>query len=733
MGDSEEVVMMAAKRDGRSVMRLERMFRSEIDDKLLLHVAGGPHKGILIAKAVDNLKDVEPAEGRLEFLAYLVNEEQHNQSVQDYWTLRFWFRGQAEGVVKKKTFTDYFQELMNPSSFPKNYIGFIKKALVLLKVYHVIKRVELEVQETEDPSPEESIPPIKSFTSVFTPASYTYQLVPEVQINNKTFITFMVKAAADAHVALRAVYGDVDRKTYEIVIGTDGNTKSIIRYGAGGPIMVESMTMNILSEEEFRYFWVNWANNKIEVGRGANYGVGAFLQWTIPPSKQFNINCLAVSTGTPSRGQWEFAELLDAEKDFGKEAKKKRIKHSLLWIAKKQKMLQCLEDAYPNMVKTAEMFKYCKIKQSDTMVALVFLSDMQKKNLIKEVEGGYWMRLQKSQESEIIKHEVKIVKHMPELKASEQPTIAIVTSLFCEKVAVDAMIEEKTTYVKYKTEGESQVYTLGRIGKFKVVSTKVSRKSSSEQEARICAENTITRLLGSFSKIHHVLIVGVGSGVPHYSDGNQHVRLGDVVVSVPSRKNGAIYMYCDKIEKMTDANGYNYSTREWDCSDNSLQDVAVSLKQIMERDTNPQRPWDRYMNDAKDILQTEESNFHRPPMKTDRLFYTDDNGTDLELEHPAAGKGYRVGQSNCRLGVIASGKLVSRSPRLRQSFAEINGIRAYDSDVTAVLESLEGNRNNSFIIIRGISDYSSGSRKEWQPYASLAAAAYMKSLIYALK
>lgn len=54
---SVEVVMMAAKRDGRSVMRLERMFRSEIDDKLLHHVAGGPHKGILIAKAVDSKLD----------------------------------------------------------------------------------------------------------------------------------------------------------------------------------------------------------------------------------------------------------------------------------------------------------------------------------------------------------------------------------------------------------------------------------------------------------------------------------------------------------------------------------------------------------------------------------------------------------------------------------------------------------------------------------------------------
>lgn len=116
------------------------------------------------------------------------------------------------------------------------------------------------------------------------------------------------------------------------------------------------------------------------------------------------------------------------------------------------------------------------------MAALVFLSDMQKKNLIKEVEGGFWMRLQSSQESDIVKHgiplnysnrnfnvdcrivilniinlfcviDVKIVKYLPDLKGLDQPTIAIVTSLFCEKIAVDAMIEEKITYVKYKTEG----------------------------------------------------------------------------------------------------------------------------------------------------------------------------------------------------------------------------------------------------------------------------------------
>jgi len=37
--------------------------------------------------------------------------------------------------------------------------------------------------------------------------------------------------------------------------------------------------------------------------------------------------------------------------------------------------------------------------------------------------------------------------------ASNQPTIAIITANYCEKMAVDAMMENKTTYVKYKTGG----------------------------------------------------------------------------------------------------------------------------------------------------------------------------------------------------------------------------------------------------------------------------------------
>ena len=45
------------------------------------------------------------------------------------------------------------------------------------------------------------------------------------------------------------------------------------------------------------------------------------------------------------------------------------------------------------------------------------------------------------------------MKNIPVLSGNEQPTVAIVTLLYCEKLAVDVMIDNKTTYVKYKTEG----------------------------------------------------------------------------------------------------------------------------------------------------------------------------------------------------------------------------------------------------------------------------------------
>lgn len=117
--------------------------------------------------------------------------------------------------------------------------------------------------------------------------------------------------------------------------------------------------------------------------------------------------------------------------------------------------------------------------------------------------------------------------------------------------------------------GESNVYTLGNIGHHRVVCTKLPTLGYT-REAVTSAGNTTTRLLGlfcligftflfinmllkiiivyyyccffnylgTFQMVDNVFIVGVGGGVPHYTDYARHVRLGDVVVSASDSPGG---------------------------------------------------------------------------------------------------------------------------------------------------------------------------------------------------
>lgn len=53
----------------------------------------------------------------------------------------------------------------------------------------------------------------------------------------------------------------------EIFIGGWGNTKSVIRRNRTKPDKVEVETPNILNGDEFRGFWVRWANGNYSAGR----------------------------------------------------------------------------------------------------------------------------------------------------------------------------------------------------------------------------------------------------------------------------------------------------------------------------------------------------------------------------------------------------------------------------------------------------------------------------------
>lgn len=58
----------------------------------------------------------------------------------------------------------------------------------------------------------------------------------------------------------------------------------------------------------------------------------------------------------------------------------------------------------------------------------------------------------------LLHSEVKIVKQMPTVTEGRKPTVAIITSKYYEKLAVDSMMEDKTTFVRYKTEGKPKIW-----------------------------------------------------------------------------------------------------------------------------------------------------------------------------------------------------------------------------------------------------------------------------------
>jgi len=100
---------------------------------------------------------------------------------------------------------------------------------------------------------------------VLTPALYDYQYLPEVAVSKKSHATFRVRAGADAHVALSTMYGDTDRKTYELVLGASYNSRSAVRYGGRGPAVVQVDTPGLLDSGELRPFWISWESQVIQV------------------------------------------------------------------------------------------------------------------------------------------------------------------------------------------------------------------------------------------------------------------------------------------------------------------------------------------------------------------------------------------------------------------------------------------------------------------------------------
>ncbi|KAJ0178810.1 hypothetical protein K1T71_005585 [Dendrolimus kikuchii] len=386
-------------------------------------------------------------------------------------------------------------------------------------------------------------------------------------------------------------------------------------------------------------------------------------------------------------------------------------------VISEQRVLDIIENAYPNPLTVDDFVAAGKWSKAEVKEALEALEE---KGLTRTMSEGLYMR----------QHSVdtQVVKQMPTLCSSRQPSIAVITALYCEKQAVDAMMDNQETYVRYTTVGESNVYTLGTIGAHRVVTTKLPSVGRT-REAMTAAGNTTTRLLGIFQKVEYVFLVGVGGGVPHYTDYTRHVRLGDVVVSTPATDlpEKYVYVFCEKADR-NGKGGWDYEVKPYKPSNFLLQDIAIRL-------TKSPTLWNTYVNEGLDRLRGVPGRWEPPAGATDRLCVEVGEGAYIEVAHPAP-QGDQIDESGSlrvHCAPVAGGRLVACAGEARAAFAAHARAKAYDCELDAVLDSVVGNRKDCFVSIRGISDYRDGTRgKEWQPHAALAAAAVMKGIIAAM-
>ena len=120
---------------------------------------------------------------------------------------------------------------------------------------------------------------------------------------------FTVKSCSDAHIALSSIPGDTTQKTYEIVLGGWSNTKSVIRIGRLGAVMMSRDTPGLLVCDKENPFWIAWKDNLFEVGQGFVYGQQKFLSWKDGRSETFLVNSMSFATGWGAEAYWTILQL----------------------------------------------------------------------------------------------------------------------------------------------------------------------------------------------------------------------------------------------------------------------------------------------------------------------------------------------------------------------------------------------------------------------------------------
>ena len=276
-------------------------------------------------------------------------------------------------------------------------------------------------------------------------------------------------------------------------------------------------------------------------------------------------------------------------------------------------------------------------------------------------------------------------------------------------------------YTTFNVANDDNIYQAGKIGNHHVVMVTLPKIGLEATTA------VATKLYIAFRDLKHLLLVGIGGGIPDYGPGEQIV-LGDVVVGRRvehldcGRRTPSCFEHtiqpCYPNFALSIAANTLYSTRQ--LCQTKIPDLLGVIR--------------------KSILEDERPGFEDPGTEADRLFNDDyhheeDNNLcndccDLQrskLRKDRGDKAFRATDSpRIHIGTIGSGNSLVVGSNHRQDFYKKFGAICFEMEGAALPQY-------NPLVIRGICDYSDTHKnKKWQPYAAATAAAYARELLLTL-
>ncbi|KAL3443419.1 nucleoside phosphorylase domain-containing protein [Aspergillus insuetus] len=290
-------------------------------------------------------------------------------------------------------------------------------------------------------------------------------------------------------------------------------------------------------------------------------------------------------------------------------------------------------------------------------------------------------------------------------------TVGIICALDKELLAVRCLLDTVHP-VPSVSRHDTNSYTLGSIAQHAVVTTCLP----AGEYGTNAAASVASQMRMSFPAIEFCLMVGIAGGIP----GKEDIRLGDVVVSLPTGIHSGVVQH-DMGKAIPDDSFV--ATGSLQRPPRVLLSVINSLRSNPHLTANP-------LQQYVDAIRQFRPLYHFPGRQHDLLFRPDCIHGDSEANcnghlnsqvHRAARES---DHPRIHYGLVASGNTVIKDAALRDRLAEAYQILCFEMEAAGILNVLPS------LVIRGICDYcDSHKSKLWQKYAAATAAAYAKVLL----